>query len=340
MNGDFARGRSWRVANRDLSGGVPTVAVVVNTYNQATFLADALDSIFAQSRQPDEVIIIDDGSTDDAWGIAQRYRDADYVRQDNAGLAAARNTGLLRAKSQFIVFLDADDRLLPHALEQGLTTFGEMPDCAFVYGGHRVVDVKFRPTGSDRFDPVGEDPYCDFLRFNPIGMHATVMYRRNLLVQAGGFSADLSACEDYDVYLRLSRAYPIGSHPQIVAEYRIHGLNMSRDSRAMLSAVLVVLDRQKAVAAETAKTAAAWRDGRRIWRDHYGNEVIAAAADTHRNAPLLMKAIAMIAAGWRTPRLLAQLSVISLRRRIGMRRGFKPPALDACTLVILIPPGR
>ena len=306
MNGDFL-GAILARSEPGPERGVPTVAVIVNTYNQANFLADALDSVFAQSRQPDEVIIVDDGSTDDAVSVAQRYRDADYVRQDNAGLAAARNTGLLRATSQFIVFLDADDRLLPHALEQGLARFGEMPDCAFVYGGHRVVDAKFRPTGSDRFDPVGEDPYCDFLRFNPVGMHATVMYRRDLLVQAGGFSADLSACEDYDVYLRLSRAHPIGTHAHIVAEYRIHGFNMSRDSRAMLRAALAVLDRQRAVAAKTEKTASAWRDGKRIWRNHYGNEVIAAAATAYRNAPLAVKAIAMIAAGWRTPRLLAQL---------------------------------
>ena len=250
-----------------------------------------------------------------------------YVRQDNAGLAAARNAGLLRATSQFIVFLDADDRLLPRALEQGLARFGEMPDCAFVYGGHRRRRCQVQADGFRSISTrLAKIPTATFSAAIPSACTRPSCIDGISSLQAGGFSADLSACEDYDVYLRLSRAHPIGPHAHIVAEYRIHGLNMSRDSRAMLRAALAVLNRQRAAAAKTEKTASAWRDGKRIWRDYYGNEAIAAAAAAHRNAPLAVKAIAMIAAGWPTPQLLAQLVASRCRRRCGNAPPFQAAA--------------
>ena len=299
----------------------PTVAVIVNTHNQAHFLAAALDSVFAQSRLPDEVIVVDDGSTDDATTVVKRYPDATFMRQQHAGLSAARNAGLLQATSKFIIFLDADDRLLPQAIEHGLARFEESPDCALVYGGHRFVDVNFKPTRPDKFDPIGEDPYCDFLRANPIGMHATVMYRRDVLVQAGGFSTDLGACEDYDIYLRLSRSYPIGTHAHTVAEYRFHGDNMSLNNRAMLRAVLTVLNRQKPVVAKAEKTALAWRAGKRWFRNYYGDKAIEAAVNSYnRDASVAMRTIATIADCWWTPRLLVQHFTRRIRNRLERKR--------------------
>ena len=94
-----------------------TVAVIIPTFNHARFLAEAIKSVLAQTRPADEIIVVDDGSTDDPAAVVAKFPTVRLIRQDNRGLSAARNTGLRNCKASHIVFLDADDRLLPTALE-------------------------------------------------------------------------------------------------------------------------------------------------------------------------------------------------------------------------------
>ena len=94
------------------------VSVVITCYNQAHFLREAIESILAQSYSNHEIIVVDDGSTDNTPQIAKSYSTLRYVYQQNQGLAAARNTGLRESRGEFVVFLDADDRLLPIAWKQ------------------------------------------------------------------------------------------------------------------------------------------------------------------------------------------------------------------------------
>ena len=117
------------------------VTVVITTYNHAHFLGEALASARSQSHAPEEVIVVDDGSTDDPAAVVARFPGVRLIRQDNKGLAAARNTGWRATKSRFVVFLDADDRLMPDALVANLRRFEEQPESAFVYGGYRWIDV-------------------------------------------------------------------------------------------------------------------------------------------------------------------------------------------------------
>src|ERR1700734_3040068 len=112
-----------------------TVAVIIPTFNHAHFIGEAIKSVLAQTRQADEIIVVDDGSTDDPRTVAAQFQKIYLIRQDNRGPSAARNTGLQRCKTSHLVFLDADDRLLPTALETGLRCFTGRSDCAFVYGG-------------------------------------------------------------------------------------------------------------------------------------------------------------------------------------------------------------
>lgn len=275
----------------------PDVTVVVNCCNDLEFLEHALGSVLSQTRQAKEIIVVDDGSVEDPARITGRYTRVRLIRQSNQGLAAARNTGLSAASAEMIVFLDADDLLLPHALDAGLACHLRAPGSAFVYGGHRRVDQHGRPIGPDRYDAVGNEPYRNFLCGNIIGMHATVMYRRDKLLEAGGFSPALRRCEDYDLYLRLSRTLPVASHPAIVAEYRWHGGNMSGNRRTMLRSVLSVHGCQAIFADRSPDTAADWRRGRRIWRDYYASEVMedAKAAWRSRDIYGTVKGVAMAA---------------------------------------------
>jgi glycosyltransferase involved in cell wall biosynthesis/SAM-dependent methyltransferase len=252
--------------NRELK---TSISVVITTYNHAHFLTDAIDSVLAQTHRADDIIVIDDGSTDNPDRIVERYPGIKFVRQENLGLAAARNKGLNAASSDAIVFLDADDRLLPNALETGLACLASKPESSLVYGGYRCTDTNWSPIGSDNYIPV-QDAYVDFLRGNLIGMHATVLYSRKRLLEIGGFDPSLRRCEDYDVYLRMAQAYPMASHANVTAEYRIHGSNMSANPREMLRWALEVLDRQKHLAFTRDGGAEAWRCGRRSWREYYG----------------------------------------------------------------------
>src|SRR5918993_3371746 len=111
----------------------PLVTVVIPCYNQAHFLGEAIESVLSQSYPNFEVVVVDDGSTDDTSEVASRYpQKVRLIRQENRGLAGARNTGIGHARGEYLVFLDADDRLLPEALEAGGRELEAHPECAFV----------------------------------------------------------------------------------------------------------------------------------------------------------------------------------------------------------------
>ncbi|RJT32705.1 glycosyltransferase [Mesorhizobium waimense] len=246
-----------------------SVSVVITTYNHARFLAEAIDSVRNQTVKPDEIIIVDDGSSDDPESVVRRYDDVHYIRQKNQGLAAARDTGMTAARGEFIAFLDADDRLRPVALATNLALFHDNPDCALVYGAYRDIDEAGAVRNTVPLRSAGADPYAGFLTGNLIGMHATVLYRRRTLEAAGGFDRSLRACEDYDVYLRLSRANKVACTPECLADYRRHASNMSKSNPMMLRAALKVLRRQRNVAQTNPDWAAAYRQGVEKWKLYY-----------------------------------------------------------------------
>ena len=259
----------------------PPVSVVVPCYNQAHFLGEAIESILAQTYQHFEVVVVDDGSTDNTAAVASTYKDVRYVWQPNAGLSAARNTGMYSSNGTFIVFLDADDILLPCALEAGLACFKSHPECGFVYGGHRVIEID----GSLLWQKVpclhhDDDQYLELLRVNHIAMHGTVMYRCDILKAAGGFNLSLAACEDYDVYLRIARYHPVYCHREVIAEYRQHGANMSRGAALMLVTSLAVLRAQRAHLGGNADYIRAYKEGLKNWRGIYGVQ-LGADCDGH-----------------------------------------------------------
>lgn len=246
--------------------GSLAASVVVTTHDQARFLPDALASCLGQSVPPREIVVVDDGSSDDPASVAGRFRGVRCIRQDRRGPSAARNAGLAVLTAPYVVFLDADDRLLPHAIETGLHTAARHPDAAIVYGGFRLVDAELRPIFRDEVRAIEGDPYLAFLRGNVIGMIAAAMCRRDLLAAEGGFDEGFRLSEDYELYLRLVCRHPIACHGQVVAEYRKHGQNISDDAPRMLAAALAVLDKQSGFAASYPGGAAGLAAGRRAWR--------------------------------------------------------------------------
>jgi SAM-dependent methyltransferase len=244
-----------------------SVAIVIVTHNQAHFLAEAIESAVAQSRPADEILVVDDGSTDNPEEVVARYPDVRLHRQDNLMLSAARNTGLRKTVSDFVLFLDADDKLHPRAIGASLDRFALAPESGFVFGGYQLVDATGNPISKVYVGSVDSDAYRSFLERNCVKMHGTVLYRREVIEEAGGFDTGLRRCEDYDLYLRIAERYPIACHGELVANYRRHGSNMSLDYSGMLESVLAVMEKQRLRAAERPEWQAAWRSGATRWRD-------------------------------------------------------------------------
>jgi glycosyltransferase involved in cell wall biosynthesis len=243
----------------------------VPCFNQARFLADALASAIAQL-SPVSILVVDDGSTDNTRDVCARFAGVKYFYQSNRGLAAARNSGLHQANSEFVVFLDADDRLLPAAVDVGINRLKANPAAAFTSGEHRYIDAGGSVLEEWQRALPTREHYRALLRGNYVGMGATVMFRRTILAGIGGFDERLKACEDYDVYLRIASSHHVDAHNALVAEYRRHGANMSNDPVLMLKTALTVLNRQRAHAREMHLEQDLIR-GLRYWETYYGTEM-------------------------------------------------------------------
>src|SRR4051794_30555631 len=227
-----------------MSSASSSVSIVITTYNQAQFLTEAIESCLAQS-VPASIVLVDDGSTDNTIDIAKEFSSICIITQARKERSAARNAGLTAATGKFLIFLDGDDRLLPDAVSRNLLCFETHPDAGFVYGAFRTIDVRGKVLRTRPTPDLGPDPYCTLLAENLIGMHATVMYRRDCVLEIGGFDSSLHACEDLDVYLRIARRFPIAYGTGLIAEYRMHSGQTTQDCARMLKGALTVLKKHR-----------------------------------------------------------------------------------------------
>jgi glycosyltransferase involved in cell wall biosynthesis len=190
-------------------GAAPRVSVIIPTFNRAWILEEAIDSVLAQNFADFELIVVDDGSTDDTRARLQRYRSRiQYIHQPNRGVSAARNAGLRRAKGTLIALLDTDDLWQPAKLARQAAFFDAHPEARicqteeiWIRHGQRV-----NPRRRHR-KPSGWifEPSLALCLVSP----SAVMLRRELMAEMGGFDETLPACEDYDLWLRVSLRYPV-----------------------------------------------------------------------------------------------------------------------------------
>lgn len=270
------------------------VSVIVPSYNHGHFVGDAIESIRLQTYRAFEVIVVDDGSTDQTKDVVTAIPWVRYVRQDRRGLAAARNRGLAEALGDFVVFLDADDRLFPAALETNARLMRENPDLGFTAGYSQFITAGGDPLPTQQPVRPEGDPYTALLRRNSIRNPAMVMFRRRVLEEVGGFGSGIDACADYDLYLRISRTYPVRFHTAVVAEYRKHGGNMSGDAALMIRQLRLVMRAQRSHLV-TQDHRNAFRAGRSNMYEYYGDRLADQIRDRLRTGAGWVQAVADLA---------------------------------------------
>lgn len=243
------------------------VSVIIPCYNHGHFLGAAIQSVLDQTHKNVEVIVVDDGSTDDTADVCRRFPGVRYVRVYRVGPCAARNIGVSYSRGDFLVFLDADDLLYPNALEVNLYYFGYRPELAFVSGAHDRIGPEGRQLESPAAVERMEGNYGALLLGNYIGMEATVMYRRGLFFHYY-FDPSVVSCEDYDLNLRIARQFPVLGHTHKVAAYRIHGQNRSGDKEAMARSAIQVLRKQEPYLITPAEESL-YRQGLDNWTAYY-----------------------------------------------------------------------
>jgi glycosyltransferase involved in cell wall biosynthesis len=246
------------------------VTVVIPCYNQARFLGEGIESALSQTYKNFEVVVVDDGSDDHTSEVAARYGRVRLVRQENKGLSAARNRGFAEGRGEYVVFLDADDRLLPDALEVGVGKLETHPNCAFVSGHCTLIAVDGSALQTPHQFHVRKAHYRALLRGNYIWNPASVIYRRTVLDSIGGFDTSVGPTADYDLYLRIAKDYPVYCHERVVVEARRHGANMSSDYERMLKYSLIVLESQWRYARGDGCDEEAYRQGINHYRKYYG----------------------------------------------------------------------
>ena len=231
---------------------MPHVSVVIPAYNQARFLRTAVESVLDEPRDDVEVIVVDDGSTDDtptiATALAARDGRVRLVRQPNAGVAAARNAGLRLASGRHVCFLDADDALLAGGMAAHCAVLDGDPAVAFTYGDALLVDEEDRRLPETysvgRARTILSGDILPSLLLGGYFPPASVMVRRDVLDRIGGFEPALGGHADYDLWLRIvaggGRAVYLGAP---VARYRRHPAGMSRDVEHMRATRTAALER-------------------------------------------------------------------------------------------------
>lgn len=306
----------------------PVVSIVIPCFNHGHYLREALESIGAPAAAT-EIVVVDDGSTDDTQEVLASFRPQVSFRafhQANQGLSAARNRGLQESSGEFVIFLDADDRIAAGGIDIGVESLLEHPECAFVFGRCRMMDRDGTLLPTLEEPRIVKDHYRELLKRNYIWMPAMVAFRREALVRTGGFPTGLRAAADYAVYLHIARHHPVHDHARVVAHYRKHTTNMSGHAGRMLRETLAVLRSQRPFLEGDLPSLAAYHDGWRNWQEFYGTQLATEIRSAVRGHHLLTAAAKALVLGryhprglWQRSRNQAGVAVASAGRRSGRK---------------------
>ncbi|MEA5463860.1 glycosyltransferase [Leptothoe sp. PORK10 BA2] len=206
-----------------MNSELPLISVVIPAYNCEDSISSTLHSVFQQTYVTIEIIVINDGSTDETLTVLKRFQDSrlHIVTQSNAGVSASRNRGINMAKGDFIAFLDSDDLWLPHKLADQMIALQSKSQAAVAYSWTDYIDQ------DGHF--LRQGYYCNFegnvhqrlLLGSFLESGSNPLIRRTALESVGGFDESLSTCEDWDLWIRLALQYEFVVVPQVHVQYRV-----------------------------------------------------------------------------------------------------------------------
>jgi glycosyltransferase involved in cell wall biosynthesis len=244
---------------RKTSARIADVSVVIPAYNATTFLAETLASVFAQTLPPAEIIVVDDGSTDDTAGVA-RDLGVTVISRANGGISAARNTGVRAARCKYVALLDADDVWMPEKLEVQVAALATAAEPAFSFTDFHTFDSRgvrsarselrahpaFRrtvgraPSGSNVVISASESrPVLPDMYFVP----SSAIVRRADVLAAGGFDESLPGCEDTEFFLRLFHVVPAIAVMRPLLRYRRHEAQNTASPTRVMTNEFKLIDR-------------------------------------------------------------------------------------------------
>jgi glycosyltransferase involved in cell wall biosynthesis len=210
----------------------PVVSTVIPAHNSSAFLGDAVESVLAQTFLDHEILVVDDGSTDETPEVAATFGDKiRYFRQEHSGPAAARNNGIAESKGRFVAFLDSDDIWLPEKLEKQLAMFESDPGIGLVTTNHQgfTAEGECPPWKSKGPRLFGERNVATaiFLHSN-IGT-PTVMVPKRVLDEVGGFEEGLQIGEDDNLWIRIAASYRVALVEDVLVRIRLRSDSITRD---------------------------------------------------------------------------------------------------------------
>ena len=223
-----------------------SVSVVIPTYNYGRFIKEAISSVLDQTRPPSEIIVVDDGSTDETAAVVGAFAEAvRYIRQDNAGVCAARNRGVSESTSELIAFLDADDTWEPTNLEKQVARFESDEEIGLVHCAMREFDGETGET-IRLYMEGGEEGVADNLLLweGPVIVGpGAVTVSRKAFDHVGGFDTRMKVGEDWDFCYRVARLFKIGFVAEPLVNYRSHNAAAHRNVENMERGMLMFYEK-------------------------------------------------------------------------------------------------
>jgi glycosyltransferase involved in cell wall biosynthesis len=211
---------------------MPKVSVIIPTYNRSDYILEAVESILIQTYRDFEIIIIDDGSTDDTRDVLSAQIEAGtirYIYQENRSKSAARNHGIRQAKGEYIAFLDSDDLFTPTKLAKQVVFLDEHPDIGFVHSWYSKFDDTGNHLGTRDTSRYTGWVYPEILLSWSVLMAVPcMMMRKDVLEAVDGFDENQKWGEDLDIWRRITKRYPIDLVPEALTKVRVHPGNLSK----------------------------------------------------------------------------------------------------------------
>jgi glycosyltransferase involved in cell wall biosynthesis len=226
----------------------PRVSVIIPLYNQAKYVCEAIKSVLNQSYGNYEIIVVDDGSTDNGREVVTAFgNQVRYLWQENQGLGGARNTGICHAQGEFIGLLDSDDSWLPNFLEMMVQLADQSPKAAVYYCSAQGMDGKGNelPEIFGRSVYPSDSLYHQLLRADFL-IPSTILMRRAVVIDAGLFeqkNRTIHGCEDWDLWLRIAPEHEFIGTKACLVRYRLHSQSMSTNPSVMQQAVRAVIEK-------------------------------------------------------------------------------------------------